>query len=125
MMVSMRDRGLAGLAIADDQLALAAADQDHGVDGLDAGLQRLFDRLAVDDARRLELDVAELVGADRALAVDRLADGVHDAPDHRLADRHRGDAAGALDAVAFLDVLVRAEQHHADVVLFEVEAPCP
>ena len=36
-----RDRGLAGLAVADDQLALAAADGGHGVDGLDAGLQRL------------------------------------------------------------------------------------
>ena len=30
------DGGLAGLAVADDQLALAAADGDHGVDGLDA-----------------------------------------------------------------------------------------
>ncbi len=31
-----RDRGLAGLAVADDQLALAAADRDQRVDGLDA-----------------------------------------------------------------------------------------
>ena len=40
------DGRLAGLAVADDQLALAAADRRHGVDGLDAGLQRLADRLA-------------------------------------------------------------------------------
>ena len=51
-----RDGGLAGLAVADDQLALAAADRDHRVDGLDAGLQRLFHRLAVDDAGREALD---------------------------------------------------------------------
>ena len=44
------DGGLAGLAVADDELALAAADGDHRVDGLDAGLQRLLDRLALDDA---------------------------------------------------------------------------
>jgi hypothetical protein len=31
-----RDRGLAGLAVADDQLALAAADRDQRVDRLDA-----------------------------------------------------------------------------------------
>src|SRR3546814_6816501 len=31
--------GLAGLAVADDQLALAAADGDQGVDGLEAGLR--------------------------------------------------------------------------------------
>ena len=36
--------GLAGLAVADDQLALAAADRDQGVDGLDAGLDRRVDR---------------------------------------------------------------------------------
>ena len=52
MMVSMRDRGLAGLPVADDQLALAAADRNHRVDGFDAGLQRLFHRLPVDHARR-------------------------------------------------------------------------
>ena len=40
-----RDGGLAGLAVADDQLALAAADRNHAVDGLDAGLQRLLDAL--------------------------------------------------------------------------------
>ena len=53
------ERRLAGLAVADDELALAAADGDHGVDGLDAGLQRLLDGLALDDARGLELDRAE------------------------------------------------------------------
>src|SRR5690606_23210229 len=44
-----RDRRLAGLAVADDQLTLAAADRDHRVDRLDAGLQRLVDRLAGHD----------------------------------------------------------------------------
>ena len=43
--------GLAGLAVADDQLALAPADRDHGVDGLDPGLQRLVHGLAAHDAR--------------------------------------------------------------------------
>ena len=36
-----RDRGLAGLAVADDQLALAAADRDQRVDRLEAGRHRL------------------------------------------------------------------------------------
>jgi hypothetical protein len=45
-----RDGGLARLAVADDQLALAAADRDHRVDGLDAGLQRLLDRRPIGDA---------------------------------------------------------------------------
>ncbi len=32
--------GLAGLAVADDQLTLTAADGEHGVDGQNTGLQR-------------------------------------------------------------------------------------
>src|SRR5205814_9532267 len=100
------DRGLARLAVADDELALAAADRHHRVDRLDARLQRLDDRLALDHARGLELDVAERVRADRTLAVDRRADRVDDTADHGFADRHRRDAIRALDPVAFLDVLV-------------------
>ena len=53
-----RDGGLARLAVADDQLALAAADRHHRVDRLEAGLQRLLDRLPIDDARRDALDLA-------------------------------------------------------------------
>ena len=98
-----RDGGLAGLAVADDELALAAADRDHRVDGLDARLQRLFDRLAADDAGRLDLDAAAVRRLDRALAVDRLAERVDDAADDGLADRHVHDAAGALDGVALFD----------------------
>src|SRR5258708_2981702 len=42
--------GLAGLAVADDQLALAAADGDQRVNGFQAGLHRGIDRVARDDA---------------------------------------------------------------------------
>src|SRR2546429_4514270 len=35
--------------------------------------------------------------------------------------RSLGDAVGALDRIAFLDGAVVAEEHGADVVLFEVE----
>ena len=58
---------------------------------------------------------------DRALAVDRLAERVDDAADHLVADRHRDDAARALDRVAFLDVRRVAEQHGADAFFFEVQ----
>src|SRR5437762_94896 len=57
---------LAGLAIADDQLALPAADRDHRVDRLDAGVQRLVDPLAIHDARREPLDRGERKRRDAA-----------------------------------------------------------
>ena len=115
------DGGLAGLAIADDQLALAAADRDQRVDGLEAGRHRLVHRLARQDARRLDVDAAALGGLDRALAVDRIAQRVDDAAEEALADRGIDDRAGPLDGVAFLDAAVVAEDHDADIVGFEVQ----
>ena len=57
-----RDRGLAGLAVADDQFALATADRDQGVDGFEAGRHRLMHRLAGNDAGRLDVHARALVG---------------------------------------------------------------
>ena len=69
------DGGLAGLAVADDQLALTATDRGHRVDGLDAGLHRLVHGLAAHDAGRLDLHAAVLDADERALAVDRARRG--------------------------------------------------
>ncbi len=116
-----QDGGLAGLAIADDQLALAAADRDQRVDGLEAGRHRLVHRLARNDAGRLDVDAATLGGLDRALAVDRVAEAVDHAAEQALADRNVHDRAGAADGVAFLDVAVGAEDHDTDIVGLEVQ----
>ena len=58
---------------------------------------------------------------ERRAAVDRVAERVDDAADQLLADGDAGDAAGAADGLALLDVLPLAEQRGADVVLLEVE----
>ena len=115
------DRRLAGLAVADDELALAAADRDHRVDRLQTGEHRLLDRLALDDARGLVLGGARLGRADLALAVERIAERIDDAPEQLVAHRDLEQAPGALDRVAFGDLLPVAEQHRADVVGLEVE----
>ena len=116
-----RDRRLAGAAVADDQLALAAADVRHRVDRLDAGLERLLHRLALDHARRLELERAALGGLDRAGAVERVAERVDDAAEQGIADGDVDDGAGPPDRLALLDLLPLAEEGDADVVLLEVE----
>jgi len=115
------ERGLAGLAVADDEFALAAADRHHRVDGLETGLHRLAHRLARDHARRDLFDRARELGGDRAAAVDRLAERVDHAPDQFRADRHFQDAAGAFHGVALGDVLVLAQDHGTDRVALEVE----
>src|SRR4051794_2757421 len=116
-----RDRGLAGLAVADDQLALAAADRDQRVDRLQAGRHRLVDRFARNDAGGLDVDAHALVGLDRALAVDRIAERIDHAAEQALADRRVDDGAGALHRLAFLDLAVGAEDHDADIVGLEIE----
>src|SRR6185369_13105211 len=116
-----RDGGLTYLAVADDQLALAAADRNHGVDGFDAGLHWFAHRLPVHDAGRQTLDGVELLGLDGTLAVNRLAERVDHAAHHGFAHRNRHDAAGAANLVAFLDASELAQQHRADLIFFQVE----
>src|SRR5476651_436758 len=115
------DRGLAGLAVANDQFALAAADRDQRIDRLQPGRHRLVDRLARNDAGRLDVDAHPLVGLDRALAVDWIAERIDHAAEQALAHRRIDDGAGALDGLAFLDLAVGAEDHDADIVGLEVE----
>ena len=115
------DGGLAGLAVADDQLALTAADRGHRVDRLDAGLHRLVHGLAAHDAGRLDLDAAVDAADDLATTVDRLAECVDDSAEHRVADGHAEDAPGGLHRLAFLDAVGVAEDDGADRLFVEVQ----
>ena len=115
------DGGLAGLAVADDQLALAPADGDERVDGLDAGLHRLVHRLAPGDARRLDLHAPRDRVRQRALAVHRLAQRVDHPSEQAVAHRDRQDVAGGLHRLALLDALHVAEDDRADGGLVEVQ----
>ena len=109
------DGGLAGLAVADDELALAAADRRHRVDGLDAGLQGLADALALHHGGGLQLEDTPLLRLDVAEAVDRVAQGVDDPAQEPVADGHREDLAGPLDRLPLLHARVVAEDDRADL----------
>src|SRR5436309_1279263 len=78
-------------------------------------------RFTRDDAGRLDFDAAALGGFDRALAVDRIAERVDDPAEQGLADRNVDDRFRALDARAFGNLGVRAEDHDTDIVGLEVE----
>src|SRR5919197_1484267 len=96
----------AGMPIADDELALAAADWHHRVDGLQARLHGLRNGLTRDYAGGDFLDDVAQLGVDRALAVDRLSERVDHSPKQLRSDRHREDLASALHRVALGDVRV-------------------
>ena len=116
-----QDGGLAGEPVADDQLALAAADGDHGVDRFDACLHRAVHALAGDDTGGDPLDRHRLGGLDRTLSVERQSQGIHDASDELLAHRHLEQAARGADLVAFVEVAVVAKDDSTDLVLLEVQ----
>src|SRR5690606_18998430 len=113
--------GLTDLTVTDDQLALATADRDHGVDRLVAGLYRLVYRLTPDHARSHFLDSVGGLGIDRTLAVDRIAQGIDHATQQFRTDRHFQDAAGALGAHAFGQGGVGTQHHGTDGVLLQVQ----
>ena len=71
------DGSLSGLTIANDQLTLTTADGNHGIDGLEASLDGLVDRLARQNARSLELSTATLLGVERALAVNGVTKSIN------------------------------------------------
>ncbi len=116
-----QDGGLAGLAVADDELALAAADGDHGVNGLEAGGHGLAHGLAVNDAGGEALDGKRFGGGDGALVVNGHAERVDYAADQGRADRDGENFAGALDLFAFLELGVVAENDGANLILFKRE----
>ena len=108
--------GLAGLAVADDQLALAAADGEQSVDGQQAGLHGLVDRLAVDDAGGRPLHRVIGVGLDGAGPVDGAAQGVHHPAEEAFAHRYAGYLAGAAHRVAGFDAAAVAKQDAAQLI---------
>ena len=115
------DGGLAGLAVTDDQLALAAADWNQCVNGLDAGLHWRGDRLAANNARSDALNWARLLRVDWALAVERSTEWVNNTSDQLRADWHLNNPAGRLNGVAFLNGLRIAKEHGADSLFTKVQ----
>ncbi len=100
---------------------LSSADRNHGVDCLDAGLQRLMHGFSRDDAGRDLFNRHGLFRQDRTLAVNRLTERIDDSAEQLLTDRNRHDLLGTLDARAFLDIVIGAEQNGTDKVVLEVE----
>src|SRR4029453_7498375 len=112
---------LADPAVTDDELALTAADRDHRVDRLYAGLEGLLHGLGHEDARRGRLDLSRHVRDDRPESVDRITEGVDDAANERWSDRDVEHAGRSPRLVAFFQLEVVTEDDGTDVVFLEVE----
>ena len=109
-----RDRRLAGGAVADDELALAAPERKERIHHENAGRDRLGDERAIDDRRRRPLDRMERLRRDRLVAVERPPERIDDAAEQSRPDRHARDFAGRRDERADADLLGLVEDRRVD-----------
>ena len=116
-----RDRRFSGTTVSDDQLALTAAYRDHRIDRLDAGLERLLHRLALDDARRDHIYLTGALGSDGTESVDGLTESIHDPAQIAVAHRDLEHPTRAAHLVTLVEVGPVAHDDGPDVVLFEVQ----
>ena len=94
----------AGLAVANDELALPASDRYHGVNGFQTGLKRLSHRLTVDYTRSFafERQFGEFTGYLTA-SVECFPQRIDNAAKHSFAHEDGSHTFGAFHTVAFLD----------------------
>ena len=116
-----RNGGLARLAVAENQLALAAPDGNERIDNFEAGLERHGDGRAVHDGRGGAFDGQALAGDHRSLAIERPAERIDDASEQSVANGHVHDPARAPDFISRMEMRIFAEQHDADFVFVHIE----
>lgn len=108
--------GLAGRMVADNQLALTATERKQRIDDHDAGLHRFGNEVALDNGRRRSLDWQLRLSFNRAFAVERTTERIHDPAEQGLAHRNTDHVARTAYGVARLDGTIGIEENTADAV---------
>ena len=119
LLVQYRIQGngrLAGLPVSDNQLPLAPADGEHGINGQNAGFHRSCHRASVRNGRCLLLHGIKICRLDGALAVQGLSQGVDHSSEKSFAYGDTGPLLRADHPAALSDPAVSAKEHTADRV---------
>ena len=116
------DGGFSRGTVTDDQLTLTTTDWDHGVDAHDTRLHWNGNGLTGDDARSKFFDRILSFTFDVALAIDRLAESIHDTTKKALADGNGEETACGADFVASLDASSGAEENATHFGFFKIES---
>src|SRR6516164_9463314 len=115
------DGRLTSRAIADDQLALAAPDRNHGIDSHDARLYRLAYWITLDNSRSKFFDRIRDIGFDWSFAIDWLAEHVHDSSQQTFADGDLQQLARCPNFVPFFKLCVIAKNDDANFGFIQVQ----
>ena len=114
------DDGLAHAGATDHADLAPTGERRDEVDHLDAGLEDHPLGHLLAEARRGPVDGKPLRLPDGSAAVDRPAQHVEDAPQHRLTDRGRDRAAGVRHRLAAAQPVGGVHRHAAHLVVAEV-----
>ncbi len=107
--------GFSRLPVADDELTLATANGEHGIDGQNTGLHGFADGLSVNDTRRRLLNGTIVICDDAAVAVDGLAQGIDHTAQEAVTHRNTGAFTGSDAPAAFYDIafIIKKDDTHA------------
>ena len=101
---------LPSLSVTDNQFSLSSADGNHGVYGLQSGLQRLVHGLTEDDPWGFTFQRhVESLSRDGALSIDRMSESVDHTPYHAFAYGDGGDASCSLHGITFFNAVRGAQ----------------
>ena len=116
-----RDGCLAGLAVADDEFALAASEGNHRIDDQNPGREGPRHERPVDDGRGRSLDWGQRLRRERRSPIERRAKRVDHAAKERFPNGNAGNLAGAMHDAPGRDFPRVAKQHASDTVLAKVD----
>ena len=116
-----RNSGFTCLTIANDQLALAAANRNHAVNGLDARLKRHTDALTFNDARCRAFNRSGMAGLNFAFSIHALSKCVDDAANQLFANRNGNNAPRATNDAAFVQAHIATQNNNGDGIFFQVK----
>ena len=114
------DGGFSRFAVTNDQLSLSASDRNHCINREKTRLNRLIYRLTLHNARSLKLNGTTMCCMDRTQSVNRLTEGVNNAPEHVVVNGNVHDMAGCTTFVSFSNVRDVTKQNGADFSLIQV-----
>ncbi len=112
-----QQRGFADAAAGENAEALAAAARHERVNGLDAGLENLFNALALERMRRHQVQFNGMFGLNRPQTVNGPAQAVEHAAFQGVADADSHRRAGGGDFAAGMDAMQFAQRHQQQMVV--------
>lgn len=113
--------GLTGLSVTDNQLSLASANGDKGIDGLKTGLHGLVDGGSGENTGGLNLGSDSELSLDGSLTIDGVTEGIDDSTEKGGSDGDVDNGTGSLDGLTLLDESIRTEQHNTDLAGLQVK----